>query len=258
MTLIMKSSVFIIALVAIVWCGTLATAAPGDVKNSVHNFAKGGVSAVMTAANEEQVCIFCHTPHNAGSSNLLWNKATKGTTTFRFYTSSKTLTATARAAAFTADSPSLLCLSCHDGKTAMNVLHSVSSGASASGDGYPAGTKYLDVTGANIMPELGTYDFFSGTYGPSNNLGSAADGSNATQGDDLTNDHPVGFSYTAAQGQSAGRLNAIGTLDPAIRFFGASNNLECSSCHNPHSAFWKPFLVMNNDGSALCLSCHNK
>lgn len=243
--------------------GTSSFATNGDVKNSVHNFAAGGGSATMVADTEQQVCIFCHTPHHASSVNPLWNKAVANgnfsayAASFRLYTSSATLTATAKAAAFTADSPSLLCLSCHDGKTAMNVLHSASTGTDASGS-YGAGTVYLDVTGATTMPEQGTWDFFSSTYGPSNNLGMASDGSDPLRGDDLTNDHPVGFSYTNAQAQSAGRLNNTASLDPSIRFFGTGNTLECSSCHNPHNKFFKPFLVMSNTGSALCLSCHNK
>jgi hypothetical protein len=201
----------------------------------------------------------------------------------------------------TATSPSLLCLSCHDGKTAINVLHnaSVRSGTDSTGDaiidvGFGASGIYADGTSfANIWQTT------AGPY-PSN-LGAIrdADGGissfqNAQGGDglnssNLTDDHPIGFSYDDVLAE-AGKLNDLHTVDEAklatdsdgmkVRFFGPKNNVECSSCHNPHVYYGygragstrklmatsstdsqkdrTPFLVRGNTGSALCLACHKK
>ena len=250
--------------------GSLAMAQVGNVSNTKHNFAIGGGSGVYQSTTISQVCIFCHTPHNAGQSRMLWNKATNGNTIFKMYSSSSLTNATRAAmkVGLAADSPSLLCLGCHDGKTAMNVLHSVQGGVAA--PGYGAGAQYI-ATGATGFAALTMpgplYDFF-GNISPSMNLGRAADGSNDTLGTNLTDDHPIGFSYTAAQTETPARLNSIalikGNVNTSnIKFFGATNKVECTSCHDPHIdnmayPLQTPFLVMSNGGSKLCLACHNK
>ena len=89
-------------------------------------------------------------------------------------------------------------------------------------------------------------------------------------GDDLTNDHPIGFSYTGAQtdlGDTKLHSETLVNTNSAnrIRFFGSTKKVECSTCHDPHientpsvNPNQIPFLVMANDGSKLCLACHNK
>ena len=220
-----------------------------------HDFSFNGTagnSAGINGTLGNQVCIYCHTPHNAGQTRLLWNKAGNGNTTFRLYTSSGTLSSFANKSVLTANSPSILCLSCHDGKTAMNVLHSGGQGSLASAAslvGYPADSRLAYGNTPQILPG---YMFGNPNSGP-------AVGAN----EDLTNDHPIGFSYTAAQGEkTATNLNAIGSVNIKIKFFGNSKTVECSTCHNPHAdgndLALIPFLVMSNANSALCLSCHNK
>lgn len=64
-----------------------------------------------------QICIACHTPHNAKSVQLipLWNHTATGTTTFPVYASG-TLTATGLTQPL---GVSKACLSCHDGTIAV-------------------------------------------------------------------------------------------------------------------------------------------
>ena len=40
---------------------------------SQHNLSASGPGAIK-AVNEQQVCIFCHTPHNAAPVQPLWNR----------------------------------------------------------------------------------------------------------------------------------------------------------------------------------------
>ena len=158
----------------------------------------------------------------------------------------------------------MLCLSCHDGKTAINVLHSAGNTATVAPGGKKLVDIGLDYNNSDFgQPDLPTGGLSMGLYGGAAygaNLGKTAVDKFA--GDNLTNDHPIGFSYAAALAASGGKLKAV--ADPKIRFF--ASNLECSTCHDPHVNYegaggdtnLRPFLVMSNVGSALCLTCHNK
>lgn len=276
---------------AILATGAIVNAGPGNIRFTAHNMssnddpAKGLTQGQrhQVSLEQEEVCIFCHTPHNAKPAIPLWNKVTP-TQTFRMYTSSQSLTSVAKGV--TAPGPeSLLCLACHDGRTAINVLHN-----SKVGQDYD-GKKKVDIGNAyedpGAPPELsGTgiplqFFTFGGIYRA--NLGQTTyydDGLKALDayaGNNLMDDHPISFSYTAAynekisQGQNS--LKDINAIDARIRFYGSNMRLECSSCHDPHVAYGytfdradtgvgdkalTPFLVRDNSGSALCLSCHNK
>ena len=261
-----KITIVLTSIAAGVLAASLSTAGVGNVSNTNHNFSLGGVSPQNKSSVINQVCVFCHTPHNAGPKGPLWNKASStAVITYKFYSSS-TLSSVANAAALTNNSPSLLCLGCHDGKTAMNVLHSSGTGSDASLDGYPAGSRYAE---GNLPITMSgpVLDIWGDALGPSYNLGRAADGTNDTQGDNLADDHPIGFSYDSAQQLKPAALITIGLVDSRIRFSGALKKVECTTCHDPHvdtsnqpggNTALKPFLVMSNSGSGLCLSCHIK
>lgn len=275
MKLLSQKSVGFASLALGIFVSSLATAAVSNVANTKHNFAIGGNSQAFQSTQISEVCVFCHTPHNAGSTKLLWNKANNSSPNFRLYTSSGSLrSVTKNQSALSANSPSLLCLGCHDGKTAMNVLHnSPVPGASAAG--YGAGAEYVQTAAGFapvIMPNDGTYDFFTGQTGSSMSIGMASkqgDTGAGGSGTNLTDDHPIGFSYSAAYAERAAGLNSVATVatksSNAVRFFGSTGKVECSSCHDPHVDYsaagnpaLKPFLVMSNAQSALCLACHNK
>lgn len=271
----------------VIWLAVIALfvtanvyAAPGNIRFTKHNMSNNDNTATglnqaqrrVFSLGQDQICIFCHTPHNAQPAAPLWNKVLPSQS-FKFY-SSGTLSSTARAASLPAGSTSLLCLSCHDGKTAINVLHNASNTATTAGSdkivdiggdynntdfGFPAAG---GAGGAGLS--LGIYGGF-GTYGA--NLGGVA--GNDFAGNNLTDDHPIGFSYTTVQGANPSKLNVLPPASP-VRLFtvGAqTGRMECSSCHDPHVNYnvagggntaLKPFLVMSNVGSALCLACHNK
>ena len=147
---------------------------------------------------------------------------------------------------------SLLCLSCHDGVGAVNVLLN-----------YPDDQTIASITG------LGAEDQF-GNFNPGDlanwrlNIGEAncGTGDTCTGPQDLRNDHPIGFSYAAAQAADPTGLNA--TLPVALqnRMTLTGGQVECNTCHDPHitnnATTKNKFLVMSNSGSAMCLGCHNK
>lgn len=78
-------------------------------------------------------------------------------------------------------------------------------------------------------------------------------------GTDLSNDHPVSFTYDAALVAADGSLNDPTAAPIADWLYGAgADQLECASCHDVHDNTNAPFLRLSNDNSALCLTCHIK
>ena len=100
------------------------------------------------------------------------------------------------------------------------------------------------------------------------NFGGATGGitfvSTGLVGTDLTDDHPVSFTYD----------NALFVADPGLRDpatyitilggtiaedFLYGGKVQCSSCHAVHNETGLAnLLITSNGGSVLCLSCHNK
>ncbi|MFQ5852540.1 MAG: cytochrome c3 family protein [Candidatus Binatia bacterium] len=66
--------------------------------------------------------------------------------------------------------------------------------------------------------------------------------------------HPVDVEYLLAQIKSNGKLKDLSQLDPVI--FLKDDRVVCTSCHHPDSQL-QAKLVITNDGSRLCISCHN-
>jgi predicted CXXCH cytochrome family protein len=80
---------------------------------------------------------------------------------------------------------------------------------------------------------------------------------------DLSNDHPISFSYLNASAGTT-ELAPLQSL-PAEITFQWGDYLQCTACHDPHNNEFGNFLVMNNSdptkpgytpGSPLCTSCH--
>lgn len=83
-------------------------------------------------------------------------------------------------------------------------------------------------------------------------------------GTDLSNDHPISFTYNTALATADGELK-----DPSVALSGLggtiaadmlfTNQMECASCHDVHNtAGLDPLMLMDNTNSELCLTCHTK
>lgn len=108
--------------------------------------------------------------------------------------------------------PSRLCLSCHDGTIALGQLRTSTTEISFSYSRY-------------VLSNLGV---------------------------DISNDHPVSFSYfDAAQNTE---LNP--TLPANLLFYG-NGVIHCSTCHDAHDDANGMFLRLDNRFSQLCASCHS-
>ena len=103
------------------------------VKGSKHDFTSAASSPTAYFAGTSQVCVFCHTTHNAVSSiDPLWNHETNLVQSYQMY-DSPTLDMTQ---SLTPHTGSLICLSCHDGTQSATVPEAVALAGSPSTDAH--------------------------------------------------------------------------------------------------------------------------
>lgn len=222
------------AIIAVALLGLAATALAG-VANSKHDFSSNGSGGMWGSADQQRVCVFCHTPHNAqAGAEPLWNRAPVNSV-FNVYTST-TLNATVGQPG----GNSKLCLSCHDGSVAIDAYVAGNPNGTpqmmAIGDVYYSGSPYGD-GGANI----------GGNYTGNANV------------NDLTNDHPISFNYDDALASSDGGLKAASLLPASLPLF--AQKVECATCHDVHNkdvVSGTKLLRVTAEGSLICLSCHIK
>jgi predicted CXXCH cytochrome family protein len=226
----MKKQIVLLAAVALAAAATSAFGL-GSIVSTPHNLA-GGYGLPAASQGADEICIYCHTPHNPVQAIPLWNRNNPSGAGFTLYKTSPTLTDATKAAKFEDTSVSLFCMSCHDGVTKLgNIKNSMTHDMSAS-----------VVISASNGDRLGT---------------------------NLSNSHPVGFNYVTAQGSDAtlhpidSAANSLGTVTGgSYPFFNSSlgqgQMMECASCHKVHDNEFGKFLRKDNAGSALCLACHKK
>lgn len=199
----------------------MAPSANALIDGSIHDFSASGFS-------QGEICIVCHTPHNADTTVAdapLWNHEVTASA-FTVYGS-----ATLDALPTQPDGVSKLCLSCHDGSVAVDSF----GGTRTSKVGL--GTTFISDIDLTGRKELGT---------------------------DLSDDHPVSFTFDTALSALDGELfdpsitnSGFGsTIDADMLFAG---KVQCASCHDVHDHDGNDFILRKpNTGSDLCLTCHDK
>ena len=234
-----------------------AEGAAGGLQETVHDFtqATGGTPTTNPGAlGDVGLCTYCHTPHHAYKTSLIWNHtlsssnfawdipATTGGTTFPTINGQTYKGVTAK------------CLSCHDGTVAIGDV-------AWFGEEKPA---ILDPM-QHAAPEP----------------------ANIANGADMAGNHPVAMPYPFNNAGStyngvttgSGVVTSEFVADPTsnmIRLFnddGSGNitagavagktGIECSSCHDPHNKQTADDLFLRgtltgSDSNYLCLKCHNK
>jgi hypothetical protein len=252
----MKVLRFILFLaVAALLAPTTSWAAPGDgLASTAHDFSGKSVTGGNGETFTTGLCTFCHTPHKALSTLLLWNHTLSSN---NFSWDVPATTAGTKFATFKGDTykgPTAKCLSCHDGSVAIGDV-------AWFGEGKPAAP--LDTT------KHGEGDTF-----------------NVGFGGNMAGNHPVAMPYPYLQAKNT--YNGTTTGDGAvlnewqntplanIRIFnddGAGNitagaiaaktGIECSSCHDPHNKAAVDDLFLRgtlggNTTDYICLKCHIK
>jgi len=234
-------------------------AAPiSDIAGTKHNLSTSG-SGTVSAVSESQICVFCHTPHHAEAipGAPLWNRQLSGAT----YTPYTSNSIDANDIAASPGGSSKLCLSCHDGTIAIGSVNVANSQSNV--------TIEMTGTGAGgVMPS------------------GAGDSTGFTRklGTDLSNDHPISFTYNGVLANTDGELrnpdleshiaNRAPGVNPPIPL--ENDQVQCTSCHDPHirdtditknikflrlHRFQEGFASggnFNQSGDIICLACHDK
>jgi predicted CXXCH cytochrome family protein len=215
-----RSRYFISFLFLVLYFGQGVAFGKWSVVGSPHDLSAtgGGGAHGIFFTDEERICVFCHAPHNATPATPLWAHE-MSTAQYIPYDSS---TLQARPKPDRPTGSSRLCLSCHDGTIALGRY------AGATGTGSPV-------------------------YMPTDSVPTR----NPNLTNDLSDDHPISFSYSADLVSKA-QLNNPAALPPQVRL-DSDGMLQCTSCHDPHSNEFGNFLVIDNKlpGSPLCVVCHN-
>jgi hypothetical protein len=184
----------------------------GGVNDNPHNLSSLSTAAIHApAGGEEQICIFCHTPHGASAQSTLWNRPDLLNATYPLYSGDLVINETFNPpgsagtlvlSKYSNSDPliqypngsSRMCMSCHDGVTAVGTV--LNGGALAN----------------LTMSAAGTID--------------------------LSASHPISFVYTQAvvdkvNGSRGGlqyQLPATASRAP----LDGSQRVQCTTCHEPH------------------------
>lgn len=198
-----------------------STAVWADITGSAHDFSSEAWSG-------GQICLPCHTPHNADqtvSKAPLWNHELTQAT-YTLYDSPTMNETTVQPLGI-----SKLCLSCHDGTVALDSF------GNASGSEYIAGNANIGTDLSNDHPISITW-----THQTIVPFGISAQCTYCHEHIHIQEDpekYPLPF-YTYDSGNTY--------------------KVECSTCHDPHNnrAPGDHMLRKTNLQSQLCLGCHNR
>jgi len=236
--------------------GMLAPSRAGaDVSNTVHNLSSSGPAGrnvYASAGQTNQVCVFCHTPHGAGSELPLWNHQPTAVAAYTLPDNAMPL--------WMPDKGSRLCLSCHDGTVALGALINM-PGTAASGT--------VLMEGPAVDPS--TKRLLAGSYG--------------FLGIDLSTTHPISIAVNDTLINDKNTCTVSGSfmlqyppagdpvkLKPTDNTYGGSpgrsvttpagfsynEGVQCATCHDPHDNTNGDFLVKGTplDQTPLCTTCH--
>ena len=169
-----------------------------------------------------EICIVCHTPHNADmtvSNAPLWNHEVTAVTDYQLYSSS---TFDGAGTIGQPDESSKLCLSCHDGTVALENFGTMTNGV----------------------------NYIEGIYNLGNDLRNDHPISFIYDGNLVTADGEL-HDPTSTNVPELG-----GSIDEKMLF---NQKLQCASCHDVHNSSGEDFLLLfTNSASNLCLTCHAK
>jgi predicted CXXCH cytochrome family protein len=197
--------------------------------NTKHNLSVTGPGEAR-AVSETEICIFCHTPHNAFPISPLWNHELSAVENYTNYWSETLKSYSSQAEAPPIDGFSKLCLSCHDGTVALGMVSSRDMPIETF-------TEFLDI---GLPGYLGT---------------------------DLSGGHPISIVFDTALVNLRNEDPHIMHLnwpinDPDVKLYPTQRQygIQCISCHDPHGGkggpgappFWR-----KSTHDDVCLVCHD-
>jgi len=230
--------------------GDPAQGTNNTILGSKHDFSglnkRAGVVAMPTVAFSDygNPCVYCHIPPEQADTDSIakgaiegWNRYQPATDSFQLYDSwyldSKTRT----------PSPiTLLCLSCHDGTMAVDMVVNKPSTFDVKEDT----AMHMRINGADNTLSCGKC----------HNGRVAHDIAIKHIDTDLRNDHPVSMRYAGLlrSDEDFRQPHTPGGFSNGVKLY--EGRVECASCHNVHDPSKDLFLRANSD--ILCQTCHTK
>ena len=259
----------------------LAAASSGraavGIRNTKHDLSRSStVASGIKAVTDDEICKFCHTPHQAASTQLVWNRPQSSlayTWGYDEYGTPISTTINGTPLPSSIRSGSKLCLSCHDGSIALGAVRNSGGGA-----GTPISIQ--SVAGVGVGGVLDGY----GVVAPGGNLSGSHPVSIPYAGEVQYNNIDSALlgkannqpgTYWRVRISAAGCDNATGICTEAagedlagsrIQLYpnvpGGNSNfgIECDTCHEPHNKYGLGLFmrVEAQTSDALCRSCHLK
>jgi formate-dependent nitrite reductase cytochrome c552 subunit len=264
----MKTSRYVFAVVVVGLILAALSALAGTIVGSRHDLSAlnrrgyGSATGPMTGGSFNdygETCVYCHTPHNSGTTAPLWNRQLPSPLGYEMY-SSPNFDSTASAP----DGISLSCLSCHDGSVAVDAVLNKPKFH----DWYDSGVHYRMSPEGNVGSDScgKCHNRQRGAYAA---LSGAHDATIRYLTRNLRDDHPISIPYPTFGKDSAFNQPLIAKEDGGRTFPNGiqtfeGDKVQCASCHDPHNPDEQniegrdPFLRTSNRFSALCLTCHQK
>ncbi len=231
-------TVLLFLLVAV---GSNSYAIPLTAPGNRHNLSAGQTFVNIQATSDTRICVFCHTPHGGTPQSSLWNRKDPSIT-FPLYLGALAIKSVGSAEYSAADSTaypngaSRMCLSCHDGVSAIGEVIT----------GLEPLTSKIDMNFDTLLAAT------------------------STAGVDLSISHPVSFVYTPTV------VSDINTFQSATDYQFPSTvpldnlgRMQCTTCHDPHDdtssgggyslPFWRNYSGVGNetaDYDSTCDDCH--
>lgn len=241
----------------------VSPASQGDIRTTKHGQFRSSIQSGSPEARSpakggsSEICVFCHTPSATSTppqSSPAWQQSMPANHSFVLYDDIGRAQYADKASV---GSQSIACLSCHDAAQAFSVTSALTFD-------HPFGVPYR-----GYLKEMGQLHHPSGKEkdrknGEDEEVGPPKVSAKRLVALDqfripnrgVVDDRTVW--WVSSSGDSAQRTSS--DLPLYARFDENEQEvpyIECTSCHNPHSA--NPlFLRVNNAGSKLCLTCHDK
>lgn len=219
--------------------------------SSKHDFTglnrRAGVRAMSGVAYSDygNPCVYCHLPPSEATQNTGaiggvegWNRFKPATEHYQLYKSSSI-----DAQVKTPGSASLLCLSCHDGTMAIDMVMFKPNDFKSKADA----ALHMKLSGNNDLSSCGKCH--DGRV--------AHDISPKVVGTDLKNDHPISLRYGGFNWKDPDFRLPEGQagFNNGVKLY-AGGDVECASCHNVHDTTNELLLTVRRD--VLCDTCHTK
>ena len=244
-----KLLVLVVGIVVLLPAVTWAAAGGTGIAGTAHDFSSSGGGVGL--------CTFCHTPHRAISTQLLWNH-TLSSATYSWDVPKTTAGTNFPTFTGTYNGPTAKCLSCHDGSVAVGDI-------AWWNEGQPAAPldnlKHSWPDPFNVGATDGTLGNMKGNHPvamPYPYLNVANTYNNVTTG--------AGATLTEWQATPLANIrlfNDDGSGNISAGPVAQKTGIECSSCHDPHNKQSVDDLFLRgtltgNTTDYICLKCHIK